>query len=667
MASPVRSSGGAFPQQPTFVESDVKTSFQSPAPVSGGGPLLSPAMVAELDRARSLGLKPWMLAFQERMPELPPDTQSNAEQNNAVTTHLHWKVTPDFRTKQLNAVATYNYSNKKAGNDCLVLDTKDLVIKEILVNGQKAAFEIVISTMGCKPDALRITIPPQEGPGVVAIEYSSSEASTGVFWVDKEYTSSQKHPLMYTLFQPNEGASAIPGQHSPGIRMTYEVDASTGSSELMALSSVMNNPKERTADGHYSGLKMGRAVPLYLLSLNVGNFAYRGYKEDPRTGVYSEEVMLDAVTEAFSYLPRALRSAETICGPYQWKEYNAVLLSKGFPYMAMEHPCASTFGQICMERPTVIPHELAHSWTGNDITNCNWRQFFWNEGATCFLEYKIAEKLHGADSASVEFLYLLDEMKAAMDEYREKRPDLLRLCQETDDVEFTRIPYGKGALFFFMLENAMGAENFDLFFKDYMRVFYQNSMSDERFLEFLRLWLRQERGVVDFDKFKKDHLIEEWLYGLEIPANAPHFQSKLMNAILEQKDRLLKGQPIDQKLISGWDIPMQINFLSSLVDSVKPQQLELLDRQMGFTQSQVMSIREEWSRLCACAGYINPDTKASIASYVIERNSKHKANQVCAALSKTPEGQAVIAHILEQDGGRLFPLVRAKVAEFLLK
>lgn len=44
----------------------------------------------------------------------------------------------------------------------------------------------------------------------------------------------------------------------------------------------------------------------------------------------------------------------------------------------------------------VIAHEIAHSWTGNFVTNSNWEHFWLNEGHTIYLERLIMEQLHGA-------------------------------------------------------------------------------------------------------------------------------------------------------------------------------------------------------------------------------------------------------------------------------
>ncbi len=49
----------------------------------------------------------------------------------------------------------------------------------------------------------------------------------------------------------------------------------------------------------------------------------------------------------------------------------------------------------------VVAHEIAHSWTGNLVTNDTWQDFWCNEGFTMFLERKILRKLRGEQTFQV--------------------------------------------------------------------------------------------------------------------------------------------------------------------------------------------------------------------------------------------------------------------------
>lgn len=633
-------------------------------------PLMGKDMLYAYFKRLTTGLEIWMSEFIKNMPKLPLDPTSNAEPHKAVTTHLVWDVeAPNFDMRQLRATATYTYNNLDQNNDRLVLDIRNIEIDAtdpfaVTVNGKPAKFEIINSNHHDLPDALRITIPQKKGGGAVSIKYQTKSDATGIFWIEKQYTEGQKHPLLYTLFQPTSGASVIPGQHTPQVRLTYEVNAKTANPDLMVLSSVNNNPTARNNTGDYQGLRMNRAVPLYLLSLHVGNFVHKGYS-DKVTGVYAEEAMIDDAAEKLKMLPEFMKAAEEVCGPYNWGKYCPIILCWAFPYMAMEHPCASTCGAVCLEQPNVIIHELAHSWSGNDTTNCNWQQFFWNEGFTTFIEYLITEKIYGEDHASMIFLYTLAEAKEAMDKYRSINTEFLKLCNNSIEQEFTRIPYAKGALFFFMLRDAIGHDNFSKFIKDYMKVFYQNTMSDSRFLAFLKVWLEKRLKISDFDGFKKQHQIDEWLYGVEIPSNATSFKSNLLNAIDVQITKIHKNEPFDKEIIQTWGIDAQLLLLSRLKDKVNNQQLANFDSQMKYTNSSSMSIRGGWAHLCAVTKYFTPATSNLIVSYIIKRNSLHEANKISSALCKSTEGRKIVERILSEENGRLFPITKEKLKKNL--
>lgn len=607
--------------------------------------------------------KPWIEDFRKNLPELPLDPLSNANPKQAVTTHLIWDVSVDFLSREFLATATYLYRNEELGNTILSLDVSNLSIEQIIVNGCDALYTIVSSQVPSKPDALYITIPADQKEGIVSIRYRTSQEATGIFWIAPEHTEGKRHPLVYTLFEPTEGASAIPGQHTPQVRLTYEIHVHTNDPDLIALSSVSNNPTTKSSTGEYRGMKMNRQIPLYLLSLHVGHLTFHRF--DERTGVYAEPEALEEAKTAFAKLPEYLSAAEEICGPYNWGTYTPIQLGWQFPYGAMEHPCASTFGKICNDWPHIVPHELAHSWTGNDITNCNWQQFFWNEGATTFLEYQITEKIWGEDFASMIFILLLKEAMISMDQLKD-RPELLKLCVDGDDYEFTTIPYAKGALFFFMLQEALGKETFSIFLKDYMSVFFQNTMSEERFLAFLRRFLEQEKGAYDFEQFLKEHQIAEWLHGVTIPSNAPTFHSKSVDLIFSEIENVLQMDCNVEK-IKSWDTIMQSNFLSLLSGQANKDQIALLDDKLHYTESQNLSILGEWILVCIESQYLPPSVQERIILYLLKLNSVYDANRICSLLNQTEEGSRLIQKILDIDQGRLFPLTRNAIEKHLLK
>jgi leukotriene-A4 hydrolase len=89
----------------------------------------------------------------------------------------------------------------------------------------------------------------------------------------------------------------------------------------------------------------------------------------------------------------------------------------------MENPCLTfaTPTLLAGDRSLadVIAHEIAHSWTGNLVTNHTWAHFWLNEGWTVWLERKIASRLkgveHGKLSAQVAFLLALGKKYVFLD------------------------------------------------------------------------------------------------------------------------------------------------------------------------------------------------------------------------------------------------------------
>lgn len=77
-------------------------------------------------------------------------------------------------------------------------------------------------------------------------------------------------------------------------------------------------------------------------------------------------------------------AAEEVSGEYVWGVYDLLLLPPSFPYGGMENPCLTfvTPTLLAGDRSlvNVVAHEIAHSWTGNLVTNATWEHFWLNEG-----------------------------------------------------------------------------------------------------------------------------------------------------------------------------------------------------------------------------------------------------------------------------------------------
>ncbi|WP_241499086.1 M1 family aminopeptidase/hydrolase [Rufibacter ruber] len=280
------------------------------------------------------------------------------------------------------------------------------------------------------------------------------------------------------------------------------------------------NPEQKNATGEYF-FQMEQPIPSYLLSLAVGDLAFAPVGE--RCGVYAEPVSLPQAAHEFAQTEEMLLAAEALYGPYLWGRYDLLVLPPSFPFGGMENP------RLTFVTPTIIAgdrsltsliaHELAHSWSGNLVTNATWNDFWLNEGFTVYFERRIMEKLEGPAYAEMlhslgyqDLLHTLEEMKGTPGDTR------LRLSLENRDPDegLTEIAYEKGNLFLCHLEQLVGREKFDAFVSHYFRTFRFQSMDTARFVLFLEKELLNGNQELQ-EKAKA----QAWIYQPGLPPGAP--------------------------------------------------------------------------------------------------------------------------------------------------
>ena len=160
-------------------------------------------------------------------------------------------------------------------------------------------------------------------------------------------------------------------------------------------------------EGRAFEFRLTRPVPPYLMALAVGDLVFAPL--GPRSGVYAEPATIEAATSEFVDVERMIAAAEQLLGPYGWGRYDVLVLPPSFPFGGMENPLV-TFATptiLAGDRSLVslIAHELAHSWSGNLVTNATWRDFWLNEGMTTYVESRIMEALAGP--AHADMLHVL--------------------------------------------------------------------------------------------------------------------------------------------------------------------------------------------------------------------------------------------------------------------
>jgi leukotriene-A4 hydrolase len=529
-------------------------------------------------------------------PDPHADPHSFAQPNLAVAKHLDLNLKVDFDQKILSGTAAWTIENPGNVNE-IIFDTENLDIQKITIGkDEKEATYFLVAPDSILGTALRVQIEPTTPMGqteLVTIYYSTKPDAAALGWMEPGMTFGKKLPFLFTQGQAILTRSWVPCQDSPGNRFTYtaNIEVPVG---MMAVMSA-ENPQQTSPDGKYS-FKMDKPIAPYLVALAVGDIAFKPISE--RTGVYAEPAMLDDVAWEFADMEKMVKTAESLYGPYEWGRFDVIVLPSGFPFGGMENP------KLTFATPTVVTgdrslvslvaHELAHSWSGNLVTNATWNDFWLNEGFTVYFERRIMEAIYGKEYtemlAQLEYWELLEEV-ASMGENNPDSHLKGNLVGRNPDDGVGNIAYQKGSLFLVMLEQLTDRPKWDAFLKSWFDTNKFTSKTTEDFLAFLK-----ENYL---KKYNVTANVDEWVFGPGLPANLPKpVSSKLANA--EKAAQNIANALPDT---TGWTPHEWVHFVRSLPANSDVATLKKLDAQYKLTTSGNAEIRYSWydvaiRRLC---------------------------------------------------------------------
>ena len=515
------------------------------------------------------------------------DYHSLANPEQVLINHLSLDLTVDFDTKIMTGVATLNYQKKDPAATTLILDTKSLRIDSVSSNGQ--ALEFSLRDEG--PDlgsALEIILPAMGD--TLTINYATSPQASGVQWLTPAQTAGGQHPFLFTQAQATHARSFIPLQDSPQVRITYDAVIRTPP-ELVAVMSAANDPNA-VRDGVYE-FTMPQAIPSYLIALAVGDLQFKAMGE--RTGVYAEAPILDAAAAEFEDTEAMLIATEKRYGPYSWDRYDLLILPPSFPFGGMENPRLSfiTPTVIAGDKSLValIAHELAHSWSGNTVTNATWRDLWLNEGFTTYLTYRIMEIVYGEDRYNMEAVLGYQKLQENIGDL-EANDQILAIDlrgRDPDDV-FSNVPYQKGALFLRELENKIGRDNFDEFLLKYFQTFAFQSITTDQFLDYLKSTL-----LAEYPEQLNIERINQWVFEPGIPENTAVPESDAFELVDAARTSWLDGSLAAADIdTSSWTFHQWLYFLNNMPDSFSLENMAELDAAFDLTHSKNNEIAHSW-------------------------------------------------------------------------
>ena len=528
--------------------------------------------------------------------DLRVDKHSFSEPHNVRTTHLDLDVKVDFETERISGIANYTIENINGSKE-LILDANELRIDKVTSGGKDCAFKLTEkdSILG---QGLIIEI--EKGAKQVAIHYQSAPNSKALQWLNPKQTAGKKHPFLFTQSQAILARTWLPCQDSPGVRFSYTAKVQVPA-ELLAVMSA-ENPTEKNTEGIYT-FKMEQAIPAYLMALGVGNLEFQNLGE--HTGIYAEPEMIEKAAYEFAETENMLEIAESMYGKYAWDRYDMLLLPPSFPFGGMENP------RLTFVTPTIlagdrsltalIAHELAHSWSGNLVTNKTWDDFWLNEGFTVYFERRIMERMEDKDYADMLALLGKQDLEHTVESIGHSHKDThlkLDLLDRDPDDGMTDIAYEKGFFLLRLIEESVGRKQFDFFLNKY---FLENAfkvMDTKEFITYLNTNLLNAQP-----KAKEKIRLEEWIYGAGIPDNCPTVKSTKFKAVDNAILSFEKGYPLANIKSENWSSHEWLHFLRQLPRDISQKQLNKLDEAFGFTSSGNSEILNAWFQLTIPTGY----------------------------------------------------------------
>ena len=591
--------------------------------------------------------------------ETEQDVHSFSRPQEVSVEHLVMDLTVDFARQQLTGRASLRLKNH-TGADRVVLDTRDLDVRRVTLDDGKTEARFTLGEPG--PSAvmgrpLEIEITPTTQ--WVNVDYTTQPQAAALQWLAPEQAGSP-HPFLYTQSQAILARTWVPCQDSPGVRMTYEATIHAPR-ELMAVMSA-ENPTQKSPDGVYR-FKMPQPIPSYLLALSVGDLAFRPLGTN--SGVYALPTVVERAAWELADTPKMITAAEKLYGPYKWGRYDVLILPASYPFGGMENP------RLTFATPTIlagdrslvslVAHELAHSWSGNLVTNATWNDFWLNEGFTTYFEGRIMEAVYGKPYFDMLSVLGRQDLEAILKELGHDSPETwlhLNLAGRDPDDGMSDIAYEKGALFLRTLEQNVGREKLDRFLRTYFDTFAFQSMDTVRFVQYLK------QQLLGGDEALAQQLqIQAWIYGPGVPANAPQPRSAAFDAVDQAVQAVTTGTPAAQISTTGWTTHHWLHFLRNLPAQLDAQKMADLDATFHFSDSGNSEILNDW--FVKVIGSKYQPAYPALERFLTTVGRRKFLRPLYMELAKTPEGAEMGLRIYEKARPGYHSVSRNTIDEIL--
>jgi len=458
---------------------------------------------------------------------------------------------------------------------------------------------------------------------IISIDFKTNENCNGIQYLTKEQTRTKSYPFMFTQCEAILCRTLFPIQDTPSVKSTYKVKTSISSPLTFLFGGILKSHYYDCATKKkINYFEQNIPIPSYLVAFVAGELEFA--KISNRCGVWTEKGLASLAAKEFIDAEKYIEIAEKYLNhPYEWKIYNILVLPFSFPFGGMENPNLTFVTPALLagdkSMSNVIGHEISHSWTGNLVTNKNWKNFWVNEGFTKFMERKLDKILLGEEMSKLESIVGNNSLISAIKMFGEDShftslsPDYTGI--DPDD-GFSTIPYEKGYQFLCYLEEKVGEDNFQKIMGNYIEKYKYKSVDWTDFKSVYEEFVKQNYegrnarkilNVIDWDK---------WVTEKGFPSYKMEFKSKYTEEVDQLINKFINKENNKEnalKLFKEWHTNVKLVFLERILKNLE-----------NFDESIILEIKKE---LNLVEDY-NDDIKAIWYEITLQKGMKDEIENV---------------------------------------
>ena len=499
--------------------------------------------------------------------------------------HVSLDLNLDFEAKRVEGTATLDIEKADDATE-IVLDSNGLVIGGV-TDGQGNAVEWEFGDrVEGKGEPLVIQLGDSTGPDLdqLVISYASAPDADALQWLDPQQTAGGEYPFLFSQGQAINNRTWIPTQDSPGIRQTWDARITAPDPLKVVMSGIIEGEPEPVVgqEGVRAfRFKMDNPVAPYLIAIAAGDIEFA--ELGPRSGVWAEPVTLPRAKAELADTEAMMDAGEKLYGDYRWGRYDMIVLPPSFPYGGMENPVMTfltpTFIAGDRSLTGLVAHELAHSWSGNLVTNANWTDSWLNEGVTSYFENRIVEEIYGKKRADQEAALSFAAIEETLAEVGTDAPGTALHQPANTDPVGSAIVYDKGAFFLRTVESIVGRDRFDAWLTQWFdNHAFQPATS-------AMILADMEENLVKDEAEAEKLKLREWIYEPGLPDNVARPDAAAFADVDKAAKAFTDDRSLDKAAWDKWTSAERQRFLAKIPRKMSNADLAALDDALSLSGS----------------------------------------------------------------------------------